>query len=156
MKTSHILVLLLFVITVCGQNTELPSHIKNSFKKAFPEAVNLNWAENNGKYEIEFYFGRDMYTAVYDINGILLETSVIISDDLIPENLLSEIARKHPDAGLAYAEKVTKVGDEIFIRVVAESENMVYTVTAKLDGTIIKIETQNYNTNNEDDNEDVE
>jgi hypothetical protein len=156
MKAGHIIILLLFTLTLSAQNALLPSLIKSSFKKAFPDAVDLNWAENNGKYEIEFYLGPEMYTAIYDINGILLETAVIIPDDQIPEILLSEIAKRHPEAGLAYAEKVTTAGAEKFLRVVTESENMVYTVIARLDGTIIRIDAQNYNTNNADDNEDVE
>jgi hypothetical protein len=156
MKTSHIILLLIFTLTLSAQNVVMPSLIKSSFKKAFPDALDLNWAENNGKYEIEFYLGPEMYTAVYDVNGILLETAVIIPDDQIPEKLLSEIARRHPEAGLAYAEKVTTAGVEKFLRVVTESENMVYTVIARLDGTIIRIDEQNYNTNNADDNEDVE
>jgi len=156
MKTKYILILLVYTLSLNAQNAELPSLIKNSFKKAFPVAANLNWAENNGKYEIEFYLGTDLYTAIYDINGILLETAVIIPDDKIPENLLAEISKRHPEAGLAYAEQVSAEGSDKFIRVVTESENMVYTIIAKLDGTIIRIDAQNYNTNNMDDNEDVE
>jgi hypothetical protein len=155
MKTRHILAFLLFAITVSAQNSELPAKIKDSLKKKFPSAIDLNWAENDGKYEIEFYLGPDMYTAVYDESANLLETAVIISDDQIPENLLSEIAKKHPDAGLAYAEKVTTANNDEFIRIVTESENMVYTIIATNEGVILKIGTQSYSTN-QDDNEDVE
>jgi hypothetical protein len=158
MKICQLLAFLLFALTVNAQYPDLPIKIKSPFYKKFPTAIDLNWAENKGKYEIEFYMGPDLYTAVYDESGNWLETAVILSDDQIPENLLAEIAKKHPDAGLAYAEKVWTSNSEEFIRVVTESENMVYTVNARSDGTIIKIDIQNYNSSSEDfdDNEGVE
>jgi hypothetical protein len=156
MKVCHILIMLSLSITVSAQSPDLPVRVKDEFKKTFPYANDINWALNNDKYEIEFYIGPDLYTAIYDDSGNMLETAIIISDDQIPEKLLAAIANKHPDAGLAYAEKVTTSKNEKFIRVVAESENMVYTVIAKLDGTIIKIETQNYNSNQDEGNGDVE
>ncbi len=156
MKTSHIIILLVLTLAVNAQNSDLPKKVKDSFRKEFPLASDINWAVNNDKFEIEFYQGPDLYTAIYNTSGILQETAIIISDDQIPQKLLTIIANKHPDAGLAYAEKVTTSKNEEFIRVVAESENMVYTVIAKPDGTILKIETQNYNSNPDEGNEDVE
>ena len=76
-----------------------PENIKAVFTKEYANATKVKWEKEDGKYEVTFFDGEVIMSAVYTSDGMKIETETRI-----------DIA-KLPAAAREYAEKKGKIQD---------------------------------------------
>jgi len=143
MKRIIILLLTFSVLMLNAQTDDLPQKVNDALYKKYPNARDVNWKTNNNIYEIEFYQSVDMFTTLFDKEGIWIETGVVIADSELPVNLQHELNKKYPDAAIIYSEKVITSSSINFFRVFIETEDASLIVKSSLGGIITEV-VENY------------
>ena len=59
----------------------------NAFNAQFENAVNIDWFNKGDCFEAIFYLDHLEHLALFDLTGVLLEYSVNLPSDLLPENI---------------------------------------------------------------------
>ena len=68
------------------READLPSKVKDSFSKLYPQAKVEKWEKEGALYEAEFDNGKIETSATFDVNGGLVETEVEIPVTELPLN----------------------------------------------------------------------
>ena len=138
MKKILLISLVLLCTVLIAQEEKLPDAVEENFNENYPTSKLDDWRYENGMYVIDFSVKSDAYTAIYDEDGIWIETAEIISDFDIPEQLQDYLADKYPDGKITDNELVENSDQVNFYRVNIYNDNMLIEVTCNIDGTDIK------------------
>jgi hypothetical protein len=122
---------------VLAQEDPLPEKVNNSFYAKYPKADYVSWYADDFTCRIDFEIVPDNYTATYTKDGAWLETSQIISDQDIPQAVLSVITGQYPESELSYAEYIENNNNEKYYRINVYSENAFTTISLTGDGKIL-------------------
>jgi len=75
------------------KETEVPSAVKEGFKKHFPNTAVNGWEKENGNYEAGFVLNKAETSALLDASGKLLETESEISVSELPKAVSDYLAK---------------------------------------------------------------
>jgi hypothetical protein len=117
MRIQASIVLLSICLSAASQAENLPEKVKSVFNSRYPGLAIDDWSCSDSLYSIDFYKGGTMYTAVYNSDGVWLETSEIISDMDLPAPLQDYIKKNYPNSSISYSEKVEGSDKTRFLRV---------------------------------------
>jgi hypothetical protein len=112
---------ILFVITamvttsVFAQNksTNVPSEVKNAFKKSFAGVSNVKWEKEGDGYEVNFFQSGRQMSAVYSAGGNLTETEEVITINELPAGVQAYVSQHYKGTKIKEAAKIKKANGEI-------------------------------------------
>src|ERR1051325_10467461 len=110
MKTLIILSFI-FIIAISAnaqklKESEVPSAVKLSFTKMFPDAKKVKWEKENNTYEAEIRDNHTETSASFDAAGNYLQTETEISVSSLPSNVKDYAAKNFPDSKIKEASKI--------------------------------------------------
>lgn len=89
MKNLLIIPALFTVVILFAQiKSNVPEAVKTAFAKAFPGATKLKYEKEDGNFEVSFSQNSKEMSAIYDSEGVLLETEEAIKPGQLPPSVL--------------------------------------------------------------------
>lgn len=111
MKKSAILLAAMFAVTFANaqkvSDKEVPTAVKTTLQKNYPNAKELKWEKENGNYEAEFEVDETDYSLLIDVSGNILETEIEIKVDALPANAKAYISKNYAGQKIKEATKIT-------------------------------------------------
>lgn len=111
MKKSVIILVALLVSTVAYsqkvKEKDVPEAVKTAFKSAYPKADDVKWEKEDANYEVEFEIDDVDHSALYDVNGKLLESEMEIETSQLPQKALDYMKTHYADKKIKEAAKIT-------------------------------------------------
>ena len=90
-----------------------PAVVKTAFEKAFPGATKTKWEKEDGNYEAGFTDKGNKMAAVYNPQGALQETEVMISISALPAGVTDYLKQHYKGETIHEAAKITKADGTI-------------------------------------------
>ncbi|MES2382006.1 MAG: PepSY-like domain-containing protein [Bacteroidota bacterium] len=114
-KTTIMIAAVLFSTLTFAQETHekdipakgVPAKVKEALQKQFPNAKEVKWEKENDKYEAAFDLNKADYSALFDVDGNLIETEVEIKLSELPNGVLAYIKTKYTGQKVKEAAKIT-------------------------------------------------
>lgn len=109
-KSMFIAAGIMISLAACAQKmkeADVPSAVKDAFKKAHSDAKEVKWEMEGANFEAEFEIGEVDQSAVYDTSGKLIETEVEIKVEELPAGVRDYISKNYKDAKIKEATKIT-------------------------------------------------
>lgn len=131
MKNLLVLVAFSAVFTSCKEEKmkekEVPAIVKDAFQKQFPGAKEVEWENEEGKYEVSFEQDDNKMSAVFNIgNGQLEETEVEIKKEELPASALTYISQNYKDEKIDETAKITKANGEINFEAEVKEKDLMF------------------------------
>lgn len=120
---------LLFSFAVSAQKMkekELPSAVKESFKKNYPNAKEVKWEKEGSNFEAEFEIGETESSVVYDANGILVESEVEIKIEELPAAVKDYVSKNYKAMKIKEAAKITAAAGAITYEVEIKGKDLIF------------------------------
>ncbi len=134
-------------ITVCLaqaqelKESEIPSAVKESFAKRFPNVKEVKWSKEHAKeFEAEFKIGGTEQSANFDQAGEWLVTETEIKTSELPQLVQTTINKEFTGFKIEEAEKVETSDKGMLYEVALEKGKMNYEVELSADGKVLKKE----------------
>lgn len=111
MKKSAILLAAMFAVTFANaqkvSDKDVPTALKTTLQKNYPNAKEIKWEKENGNYEAEFEVEETDYSLLIDVSGNILETEIEIKVDALPANAKAYISKNYAGQKIKEATKIT-------------------------------------------------
>lgn len=109
MKTSLFIFLLLYVVTLTAHQDQTPNKsVDKIFNKAFPDATNVKWFENEDGFIVYFTISPVYYQLNFNHTADIKQSIRYYKAEYLPPYILTRLAQKFPDREI---ESVTEVQD---------------------------------------------
>ena len=89
------------------KEADVPSAVKDGFKKSFPGSKAEKWEKEGDKYEAEFDLNKVETSALLDASGTLLETETEISVKDLPKGVTEYLNKYEAGKKIKEAAKIT-------------------------------------------------
>jgi len=86
---------------------DVPTQVKSSFQKQYPNAKETKWEKEDGNYEAEFEIEEADYSVLIDASGNILETELEISIEALPANVKDYVVKNYSGQKIKEAAKIT-------------------------------------------------
>ena len=139
MKTVIFFALLGISLTARCQDNKVPEKVDSAFKTKYPETKVDDWSLENSYYSFEFYKRGSMFTAVFNKDGVWIETAEVISDMSLPASLQAYIKKNYPSGSISYCEDVETHDSTHFLRVNLVSNLKAVVIRSDRDGNNISV-----------------
>lgn len=100
---------LMISLAACAQKvkeSEVPTAVKEAFKKSYKDAKEVKWEKEGANFEAEFEIGETDQSVVFDAMGHLVETEVEIKVDELPAGVKDYVAKNYKNAKIKEATKI--------------------------------------------------
>lgn len=108
-KTTILLVAMFGVSFANAQKVsdkEVPTAVKTTLQKNYPNAKELKWEKENGNYEAEFEVGETDYSLLIDVSGNILEIEIEIKVDALPAKAKEYVSKNYAGQKIKEAAKI--------------------------------------------------
>ncbi len=124
MKKSVMAIMVAFtsIIMSCAQEKKVPQNVRNAFEKAHPN-VKVSWEVEKDGYEAEFEINGKDASENYDFEGNKTASEIEISENELPQNVLTYLAKEYPKSKVRETAKITDI-----------QQAVTYEVELKIDG----------------------
>ena len=139
MKNLIVFALLFSCVVAFSQEEKMPQAVKTAFKNKYPVTELEGWRIDNNLYYLDFYLEDDAYTSIFTTKGGWVETSKIISDVDIPEQLQEYLGDNFSEGIISYCEKVEIPDSPGFIRIHLSNNGKIIIIQSDYNGGNIKI-----------------
>lgn len=115
-KTAFILALCLAAGWASAQKlkeADVPSAVKDGFKKQYPAAKVESWEKEGANYEAEFDLNKAETSVVFDASGKLVETETEIAESALPKAVLDHISQTMPGKKIKEAAKIVDAAGKV-------------------------------------------
>lgn len=107
MKITIVIFLLLYVITLSAHQDQSPDNsIDTTFKKAFPDATNVKWFENQDGFVVHFTINPVQYRLNFNHDAEIEQSIRYYKAAYLPPYILTRLVQKFP---VQEVESVTEV-----------------------------------------------
>ena len=89
------------------QVKNVPSSVKATFQKQYPNAKEVKWEKEERKFEASFNINKIANSVLFDSYGNILETEVEIGVDHLPKNILEYVNAKYKGKKIKEAAMIT-------------------------------------------------
>ena len=117
MKKITLIAVLCFGITASYaqkvKEAEVPSAVKEAFKKQHPAAKAEKWEKEDANYEVEYDMNKTEASDVYDVSGKLLQTEVEIKTSELPKGVSEYVTKNLAGKKIEEAAKITEANGTI-------------------------------------------
>ena len=111
MKKSAILLGAMFVVSFANaqkvSDKEVPTVVKNTLQKSYPNAKEIKWEKEKANYEAEFEVNETDYSLLIDVSGNILETEVEIKIDELPAKAKEYVSKNYAGQKIKETAKIT-------------------------------------------------
>jgi len=123
------------------KDSDVPSAVKMTFTKTFPNAKDVKWSKESEKeFEAEFKNGSMEQAANFDEMGKWLITETEIKKSELPAAVTASLKKEFADYKIEEAEKADTPDKGIFYEVEVEKGKMTYVVQLSPAGKVLKKE----------------
>jgi hypothetical protein len=140
MKTLTILALVFVQSFAIAQDA--PAKVKESCKKKFPTAKEIDWNKDGVNYIGEFYENDMTVIGTFDATGKWLETKTSIEESEIPAVVSKSALAKHKGTYLSNQSKIEDSNNVVTYEIVLSSDDAVFTLLVSDKGDVLKSEKQ--------------
>lgn len=145
MRKVTILLASMFAVTFANaqkvSDKEVPTTVKNTLQKNYPNAKELKWEKEKGNYEAEFEVNETDYSVLIDVSGNIIETEVEIKIDELPANAKAYISKNYAEQKIKEAAKITDSKGVVTYEAETKGKDLIF----DSNGNFIKEETENDN-----------
>jgi hypothetical protein len=118
-----------------GTNFNISEKLLNAFKRTFPDAQQVKWAEQEDKYMVNFKQDGILTKVEYDKDGNFLNSLRYYTEKNLPVSIQCNIQKKYTDAKVfGVTELTTENSVEYYIKL--ETPNSWITVRSDADGNM--------------------
>lgn len=121
-------------LAACAQKmkeADVPSAVRDAFKKAHNDAKEVKWEKEGGNFEAEFEVGEVDQSVVYDASGKLIETEVEIKVDELPAGVKDYVAKNYKDAKIKEATKITDAKGTVTYEAEIKDKDLIFDSNGK-------------------------
>lgn len=135
MKKLFILVIaVLAAFSVSAQKVkenDVPSAVKEAFLKQYPNATEVSWEKENNNYEVNFDLKETDHSALFDVNGNLLESEEDIAVSQLPAGVMEYIKTNYGGKKVKEAERVTNADGTVTYEVEVKGKDLIFDSNGK-------------------------
>ena len=95
------------------KEADVPSAVKDAFKKAHPTAKAEKWEKEDGNFEVEYDMSKTEASDVYDPSGKLVQTEVEIKASELPKGVSEYVTKNLAGKKIDEAAKITEANGTI-------------------------------------------
>ena len=145
MKKSVILLAAMFSLTFANaqkvSDKEVPTVVKNTLQKSYPNAKEIKWEKEKANYEAEFEVNETDYSLLIDVSGNILETEVEIKIDELPAKAKEYVSKNYAGQKIKETAKITDSKGVVTYEAEIKGKDLIF----DSNGNFIKEETENDN-----------
>lgn len=128
MKTSPLFIIgTLAVTSLLAQtktNKNIPLIVQNAFVKQYPAIKNVMWSKENANYEASFDLNGLDNSALFNINGQILETETEIKD--LPKDILASLKATYPNQKVLEIAKITNLKSVVTYEIEIKGKDLIF------------------------------
>lgn len=145
MKKSVILLAAMFSLTFANaqkvSDKEVPTAVKNTLQKSYPNAKEIKWEKEKANYEAGFENKETEYSVLIDVLGNILETEIEIKVNALPAMAKEYVSKNYAGQKIKEATKITDNKGVVTYEAEIKGKDLIF----DSNGNFIKIETENGN-----------
>lgn len=130
MKNLIVLIVLSTTVVCCNEHElkekDVPASVKEAFKKQFPEAKEVEWNNEEGKFEASYEQNNKEMSTVFSAAGVAEETEIEIKKEELPAAALTYISQNYKDAKINETAKITKANGEINFEAEVKKTDLIF------------------------------
>lgn len=111
MKKTILIVILLAITYISNaqklKESEVPAAVKSALTAMYPDAVNVKWSMEDGKYEGEFKINSVESSALFEANGAYFQTETEITVSSLPDGVKEYVSKNLSGKKIKEAAKIT-------------------------------------------------
>jgi hypothetical protein len=133
-KSMFIAAGLMISLAACAQNVkeaDVPTVVKDAFKKSYANAKEVKWEKEGANYEAEFEVGETDQSVVYDASGHLIETEVEIKVDNLPAAVREYVSKNYKDMKIKEATKITDAKGAVSYEAEIKDKDLIFDSNGK-------------------------
>ncbi|MBI3719369.1 MAG: PepSY-like domain-containing protein [Sphingobacteriales bacterium] len=135
MKKTLVLFMAIVAISLSLQaqkinDAKVPAVIKLSFAKQYPGST-AKWEKEDGRYEANFKSNGNNMSALFDVNGMLLESEIDIKKSDLPTVIISYIKEHYKGSVIKEAAKITKADGTVNYEAEVNHKDLIFDVNGK-------------------------
>jgi hypothetical protein len=89
------------------QEQDVPTPVKTSFQKNFPQAKIDKWEKEGVNFEAEFELNKSEQSVLFDAQGSIIETEIEIEISQLPNGVLDYVKTNYKGQSVKEAAKIT-------------------------------------------------
>lgn len=130
MKKSVILLASMFAVTFTNaqkvSDKEVPTAVKTTLQKKYPNAKEIKWEKEKVNYEAEFNVNETDYSLLIDGSGYILETEIEIKVDELPAKAKEYVKKKYAGQKIKEAAKITDSKGVVTYEVEIKGKDLIF------------------------------
>lgn len=133
-KSMFIAAGLIISLAACAQKVKeanVPTAVKDSFKKSYKDAKEAKWEKEGANFEAEFEIGETEQSVLIDASGRILETEVEIKVEELPTAVKDYITKNYKDAKIKEAAKITDTKGMVNYEAEIKGKDLIFDSTGK-------------------------
>ena len=135
MKKSAILLGAMFAVSFANaqkvSDKEVPTVVKNTLQKSYPNAKEIKWEKEKANYEAEFEVNETDYSLLIDVSGNILETEVEIKIDELPAKAKEYVSKNYAGQKIKEAAKITDSKGVVTYEAEVKGKDLIFDNTGK-------------------------
>lgn len=126
----NLLLFALIAITVSADAqkvlaSQIPDVVKASFAKQYP-GVTAIWEKEGDKYEAGFKKNKQLSSALFEANGVMTESEIIIKTADLPANVLTYVKQHYKGKTIKEGSKITKADGTINFEAEVSGKDIIF------------------------------
>ncbi len=115
----------------------IPTQVRNSFNRDYPNAMNAVWTKNKGDWTVTFGNSNWNSTATYHSNGERVDTRTPVRRDETPQPVQEEILKRFPQTNPKDIIRIEKPKNPNLFQVVVEQAGKIKTMVFDEKGKLV-------------------
>ena len=105
---------------------KIPVLVRKSFVELYPKVTKAKWEKENGGYEACFKLDSKKHSALFDINGNMLESEVVIDKKELSDAILDYVKQKYPTDKIKEVSKITNSSGIVTIEIELKGRDLLF------------------------------
>jgi Putative beta-lactamase-inhibitor-like, PepSY-like len=130
LTTASILTVLFVINAQKTDASKVPAAVKASFSKQFP-GITAAWEKESGKYEANFKQNGNSMSALFEVNGTMIESETDMAVSVLPATVLSYIKEHYKGKTIKEGAKITKADGTINYEAEVNGKDVIFDASGK-------------------------
>jgi len=145
MRKATILLASMFAVTFANaqkiSDKEVPTVVKNTLQKSYPNAKEIKWEKEKANYEAEFEVDETDYSLLIDVSGNILETEIEIKIHELPAKAKEYVSKNYAGQKIKETAKIADSKGVVTYEAEIKGKDLIF----DSNGNFIKEETETKN-----------
>lgn len=107
------------------KESEVPAAVKASFSKQYP-GITAKWEKEDGNFEAGFKKDSKEMSAIYQANGMMMESELSIKESELPAAVLNYVKVNYKDKKIKESAKITKADGSINYEAEVDGKDLIF------------------------------